>query len=64
MSNEQPRSSTAKADATADPKPSEPKERPHLADPRLIPGGAHGSTSDIGMSAVDFDAVPVADKTP
>ena len=64
MSNEPSKSSTAKADPAADPKPSEPKERPHPADPRLIPGGAHGSTSDIGMSAVDPDDVPVADETP
>jgi len=62
MGKEEP--TTATADPSADPKPSQPKERPHTGDPRLIPGGAHGSTSDIGMSAVDPDAVPVADKTP
>jgi len=64
MSNEPSRSSTAKPGPSANLKPSEPKERPNTADPRLIPGGAHGSTSDIGMSAVDPDAVPVADETP
>ena len=64
MSKEQPGASTANADPTADPKRSEPKERSPSADPRLIPGGAHGSRSDIGISAVDHDAVPVADKTP
>jgi hypothetical protein len=43
---------------------SEPKQRPNTADPRLIPGGAHGSAHDIGMPAIDPDAVPVADETP
>jgi hypothetical protein len=49
--------------STPEPRP-EPKHRPYTADPRLIPGGANGSAHDIGMSAVDPDAVPVADETP
>lgn len=28
---------------------------PHPSDPRLHPGGAHGSPADVGMSSLDRD---------
>jgi hypothetical protein len=34
----------------------ERNEEPH--DPRLLPGGAHGSRHPIGMDAMDRDTVP------
>jgi hypothetical protein len=29
-------------------------------DPRLIPGGAHGASANVGMTAVEPDAVPAS----
>jgi hypothetical protein len=36
------------------------EERETISDPRLMPGGAHGATSEIGMSAMDRADVPSA----
>ena len=64
MSDDNLTSSAPKANPPAQQTSTVPKERPQSADPRLIPGGAHGSTHDIGMSAMDPDDVTVADETP
>ena len=34
------------------------EERDAHGDARLIPGGAHGSPADVGMSNMDREAVP------
>lgn len=34
------------------------EERDAHVDPRLIPGGAHGSHADVGMSGMDRETVP------
>ncbi|HEX2458141.1 MAG TPA: hypothetical protein VHI99_30880 [Vicinamibacterales bacterium] len=64
MSDDKPTSSAPKADPAAETRPPEPGARAHTGDPRLIPGGAHGSSIEIGMSALNPDDVPVADETP
>jgi len=64
MADDRTASTAPTTSPAAEAKPPEPVERAHYSDPRLIPGGAHGSTHEIGMSAVDPDDVPVADETP
>jgi hypothetical protein len=34
------------------------EQHPHPSDPRLHPGGAHGTAADPGMSSLDENAVP------
>ena len=59
--DEHKRTSTGSTvDPPVEPGPSDPKMQFHYSDPRLIPGGAHGSPREIGMSAVDPDEVPAA----
>ena len=64
MPDDQATATAAPSGPPAEARPPEPQERAHYSDPRLIPGGAQGSTHEIGMSAVDPDDVPVADETP
>jgi hypothetical protein len=40
------------------------EERDPYADWRLIPGGAHGAHTEIGMSAMDRDQVPSGAEDP
>jgi hypothetical protein len=43
----------------------EAEERhPHPSDPRLVPGGAHGSAADPGMSSLDRDIPPSGAASP
>jgi hypothetical protein len=50
--------SDADSSSTKPPATQEPGEEVHLSDPRLHPGGAHGSAVDPGMSSLHEEDLP------
>jgi hypothetical protein len=40
------------------------EDHPHPSDPRLTPGGPHGSAADPGMSSLDRDIPPSGGYSP